>query len=214
MVSILDPAPRRASPRRALPVGQHSRPEAAAIRAAGRGPRGLKGQKTRPKRWLEKKLGWNTTPLGPTLYARDRQNRVDQQALWWPTGWPFWNRQNTRVDCPIILLAESPPRHWGLCNRLQCLPSFEISKAQALWWPVVLFSPNASIERLVYGFCHRTTSFNQLEKRNLWLNPSYRWQTYENGTLQASQGNYQYPGPSRGHHWDSSAAPWPPGLNY
>ncbi len=29
------------------------------------------------------------------------------------------------------------------------------------------FSISFSMERLVHGFCHRTTSFNQLERRNL-----------------------------------------------
>ncbi len=50
IVSILDPAPRRASLQRALPAGQHWRPEAVATKVAREGSRGLRAQKTRLER--------------------------------------------------------------------------------------------------------------------------------------------------------------------
>ncbi len=152
-------------------------------------------------------------PLEPTLHIRDHENQAHQQAPWSPSGRSFRNRQNTRVDCLKILQANFSPQHWGLCNRLRRLPSFEISKTQALWLPAVLPSPNALMERLVYGFCYWITSFNQLERQNLWLNPSYRRQAHKNGSLWASQGNYQCPGPSGGHYGGTSAASWPFRLN-
>ncbi len=45
--------------------------------AAGGGLRGLKGQRTRPEKWLGRKCGWGTMPPGPTLHTRDRQNQAD-----------------------------------------------------------------------------------------------------------------------------------------
>ncbi len=97
---------------------------------------------------------------------------------------------------------------------LQYLPSLEISEVQALWWLAVSLSSNALMEKLVHRFCHQATSFNQLEWWNWWFNPSYHWQAYKNGILQASQGNYQCPRPSWGHYRGSNAAPWPFRLNY
>ncbi len=45
--------------------------EAVATRAASKRPRGLKSQRTRPEKWLGRRHGWDTIPLGLNLYVKD-----------------------------------------------------------------------------------------------------------------------------------------------
>ncbi len=48
-------------------------------------------------------------------------------------------------------------------------------------------------------FCHGVAHFHQLERRQLWLDPSHHWPAHENGTLSASQGHNWCSWPHRSH---------------
>ena len=41
------------------------------------------------------------------------------------------------------------------------------------------------------GFCDRSTNFNQLEKRQLWLHSSHYWLAHKDGPLQTGQDYHQ-----------------------
>ena len=112
-----------------------------------------------------------------------------------------------------ILLANALPWRQWLYEGMQCMPSLENSPTQAIRWLTILAGSYLLLDGLINRFCHGFANFDELEKRQLWLNPCHYRPAHKDGLLQASQGHYRCSGPSKDHYWRSSKASRPPRLN-
>ena len=115
--------------------------------------------------------------------------------------------------CTEILLANALLWCQRLCEGVQYMPSLKSSPTQAIQWLTILAGSYLLLKKLIDGFCHGFANFDGLERKQLWLNPRHRWPAHKDGSLQASQGHHQCPGPSRDHYQRSSEASRPPRLN-
>ena len=109
-------------------------------------------------------------------------------------------------------MANAPPWRERLCEGMWCMPSLESSPTQAIRWLTIFVGSYLLLKGLINRFHHGFANFDRLEGRQLWLYPRHRRPAHENGSLRASQGHHQCPGPSKGYDQRSSEASRPPRL--
>ena len=118
-----------------------------------------------------------------------------------------------RTRCLETLLANALPWRQRLYKEMRCMPGLKSSLAQALWWITIFANSYLSLEGFIDKFYHLFTNFDRLEVRQLWLNPCHCQLAHKNGSLQASQGHHQRPGPCWSHHQRGSEISRPLRLN-
>ena len=73
---------------------------------------------------------------------------------------------------------------------MQRMSGLESSPPQALWGLTILAGAHPPLERFIDGFCHWFTNFDELEERQVQLNPYHCQLAHKDGSLQTSQGHH------------------------
>ena len=139
-VSVLRRTLGRASQREAL-QDQHWWDAVEANQIAGQW---TQSQRLLIKKWPGRRLRrrWHSLlpPVSP-ICSRNHPNKADQSPSRWFTSYAFRNRENTRVGCAKILLANPLPWRRDIRERLWRVFSLENGAIQTLLRPAVFSGP-------------------------------------------------------------------------